>query len=97
MDQEPTRPQARREAPWHSAPAPRPSQGRFCWSILWGAVLVLAVLWALAHVQSSVTWDQLMHWLNVKNKVRYTEMFRLGLAVTAWCAIARILRDRRSR
>lgn len=70
---------------------------RVRWRIVWGALLVVVVLYVLATVESSVTWNSIMDSLHVRNKERYTALFLLGCAVTACCAIGRILRDRGTR
>ncbi|MBN1509498.1 MAG: hypothetical protein JW955_21805 [Sedimentisphaerales bacterium] len=67
---------------------------RVRWRIVWGALLVVAVLYVLANVEGSVTWNSIMDSLHVRNRERYTALFLLGCAVTACCAIGRILRDK---
>lgn len=76
---------------------PTNAKRRFQWGIVWGVLLIVVVLYVIVNANSSIEWGTVMDRLGVRNRERYTALFRLGLLITACCAIGRILRDRHAR
>ena len=81
-------------------PVPQPPQPprqeerpRFRWGLFVGLPLVvLALAWVATSVRPGFAWPDVMDALGVQDRPRYTRLALLGLAVTACCAIVRILR-----
>jgi len=72
-------------------PPPPKRKRRFRWELLWiiGATLVAA--WFVSGIKPSGTWDDVMEWLNVQNRPRYSRVAIVGILAVAAVTLARIL------
>jgi len=66
-------------------------RGEFRWSILWVLLAFFLVAWLAAGARPSITWNDVMDFLHVKHRERYTSLCILGLTVCAILAIGRVL------
>jgi len=66
-------------------------RGEFRWSIIWVLLVFFVVAWLAAGARPSVVWNDILDFLNVKHRERYTSLCILGLTVCAILAIARVL------
>lgn len=62
------------------------------WEILWIALAVAACVWLVNSVEPGITWDEVMDWLNVRDRERYSQLCVLGILLVAVCLVWRILR-----
>ena len=76
---------------------PRPRRWRFRWGIVWVVLVLLACVWLLNGVDVAFDWEDLLHWLNVRNTERYTRLCVLGISATCAVAIYRVVRNARMR
>ena len=56
---------------------------------------ILLLCWIIKGIEPAGTWEEVMDFLDIKNRERYTMLFCLGLVVVAIIAIARILKPSR--
>jgi len=71
-------------------PAPPPRR-KFQWGWVLVPLAVLGMAYLLGHTKPAVTWEQIMDFLHVHNRERYTMLLHLCLALTFVVAAARIL------
>ncbi len=72
----------------------RPPRRRFNWAFVLVPAAILLVLWIISGVEPAGTWGDVMNFLDVKNRERYTMLGCLGLVVVAVVLAARILRGK---
>ena len=70
---------------------PKPKR-RFRWAFVLVPAAVLLVLWIISGIEPAGSWDDVMDFLKVRNRERYTLLACLGLVIVAIAAIARIMR-----
>ncbi len=61
------------------------------WSVLLVPLAILFAAWVISGIQPAGTWKEVMDFLHVKNRERYTQLACLGVALIAIVAIARVL------
>ena len=72
----------------------RPPRRRFNWAFVLVPAAILPVFWIINGIEPAGTWDDVMDFLNVKNRERYTMLCCLGLGVVAVVWVVRILRGK---
>ncbi len=65
---------------------------KFNWAIVLVPAAVLILLWIISGIEPSGTWDDVMDFLNVKSREKYTLLMCLCLVCVAIIWIARIFR-----
>ena len=66
-------------------PRKRRKRWRPNWAILWVIVALLGITWLLHHIEPAVTWEDVMDYLHVHNRERYSQLAVLGIILTAIC------------
>ena len=65
---------------------------RFRWAWVWVPAAALLTLWVIHGIEPAGSWDDLMDFMNVHQRNRYTQLAVLGLVTVAIVAIARVLK-----
>ena len=73
---------------------PPPDNNQYRVRIGWfiGPLILISMYALLKSIMPVLTWEQVMHWLNVQDRERYTMLALLGLSLILCTAIWRILR-----
>jgi len=74
-----------------SSRKPKP-KWRFRWAFVLVPAAVFLALWIISGIEPAGTWDDLMDFMKVRNRQRYTLLACLGLVIVAIVATARVLR-----
>ena len=68
------------------------SRRKFNWAFVLVPAAVLILLWIISGIEPAGNWEEVMDFLNVKNRERYTLIMCLCLVCVAIVWIARIFR-----
>jgi len=84
-------PQQQPQQPVVMPPPPPERKRRFRWELVWVVGAVLFAVWFVSGIEPAGTWDELMEWLDVQNKPRYSKLAVAGLVAVVVVLLARIL------
>jgi hypothetical protein len=76
-------------------PRKRRKRWRPNWGILWVIVALLGITWLLHNIEPAVTWEELMNYLHVHNRERYSQLAILCIILTTICALWRIVKGKK--
>ena len=86
----------RRNAPRESVPDARPRR-EFRWWMVTAFAAVCVGLWVIRSVDVAFSWDDVMDWLNVHDRERYTRLASLAVLFTVAVLAIRFMRRRDER
>lgn len=82
----------REPAPLPVRPRRRRKHWRPNWEILWIGLAVIASVWLVNSVEPGVRWGEIMDYLNVHDRERYSQLCTLGLLLVGASLVWRICR-----
>ena len=71
--------------------APR-SRRRFNWAWVLVPLVVIGAIWLISGVRVAFSWEDVMCWLGVVDRERYSRLAAIALAIVGIVAIARVFR-----